>query len=121
MTTLDPWWQSWLPSVLRAPLGLLLMLSLLAFMDERSTGGCEIWATGALLWEGLNNGVQLLARYWPPDRDAPDWSLVSGGESVPMIASPLLTTLVAFGTAQLLAVTAAREATSAGESDEDEQ
>ncbi len=118
MTTLDPWWQSWLPIVLRAPLGLLMMLSLLAFMDERSTGGCEIWATGVVLWAGTNSGVQLLVRFWPPALDAPDWSLVGGGESVPIIAGPLLMTLVAFGTAQLLAVTAAAEQTPRKEDDE---
>lgn len=120
MTTLDPMWQSWLPIVLRAPLALLMMLSLLAFMDERSTGGCGIWATGVVLWEGIDNGVQLLVRFWPPALATPDWSLLGGGEAVPLIAGPLLSTLVAFGTAQLLAVTATAEEPSAEKGDDEE-
>ena len=120
ITTLDPWWQSWLPIVLRVPLGLLMMLSLLAFIDARSTGGCQIWATGVVLWAGVNTGVDLLVRFWPVALDAPDWALVAGAESVPIVASPLLMMLVAFGTAQLLAVTAAAEQRSRKKDDEDE-
>jgi hypothetical protein len=64
-----------------------------------------------VLWAAVNSGVQLLVLFWPPALQAPDWTLVGGDKAVPIIATPLLMTLVAFGTAQLLAVTSAAEQT----------
>jgi hypothetical protein len=106
-TTLDPAWQSWLPTIIRAPFGLLLMLSLLAFMDARSTGGCGIWAMAILLWHALHMTVQLMILVWPKGSRVPNWQLLTGDLSMvtaAAIASPLLAILVIFGVAQLLAV-----------------
>jgi hypothetical protein len=106
-TTLDPAWQSWLPTIIRAPFGLLLMLSLLAFMDARTTGGCGIWATAVWLWHALHMTVQLMILVWPKENRIPNWQLLSGDLSTitaASIASPLLALLVIFGVAQLLAV-----------------
>ncbi len=71
-TTLDPAWQSWLPTIIRAPFGLLLMLSLLAFMDARTTGGCGAWATAVMLWHALHMTVQLMILVWPKESRVPN-------------------------------------------------
>lgn len=47
---LDGNYRIWLPQVFMMPFGLLLMLSLLAFMDGRTTGGCGTWAAGVWCW-----------------------------------------------------------------------
>jgi hypothetical protein len=106
-TTLDPAWQSWLPTIIRAPFGLLLTLSLLAFMDSRSTGACGVWAVAILIWHGLHMGVQLMILSWPQKALVPNWSLLVhklSAVTAASIASPLLAVLVVFGVAQLLAV-----------------
>jgi hypothetical protein len=110
LVALEPAWQLWLPAVLRAPLALLLMFSLLAFVDARSTGGCGTWAAGILLWLGLQNGVRLLIGYWPPELSVPDWSRVPGDVAMTLVAGPLLAAIASFGTAQLLAVARANGA-----------
>jgi hypothetical protein len=43
-------WQSWLPALTLCTLCLLLVLSLLAFMDDETTGACDVWGFGLLLW-----------------------------------------------------------------------
>jgi hypothetical protein len=85
------------------------MLSLLAFMDERSTGGCAVWATCIVLWHAVHMGVDLLTQCWPSNLSAPDWTLIQGAEAATLIAGPLLAFVVAFGTAQLLAVAVSEE------------
>ncbi|MBN1656198.1 MAG: hypothetical protein JXA30_20685 [Deltaproteobacteria bacterium] len=106
-TTLDPAWQSWLPTLIRAPIALLLMLSLLAFMDARTTGGCGIWTIAVLLWHGLYMTVQLIILVWPKEVRVPSWQRLSDDLSAitsASIAGPLLAVLVVFSVAQLLAV-----------------
>lgn len=55
-------WQSWGPQVLKLLLAVLLLLSLLAFMDARSTGGAEAWAAGLLLWYGADVAIKGFVR-----------------------------------------------------------
>lgn len=69
ISVLDGDVRTWLPQVLEVPLGLLLMVSLLAFMDGRTTGGCDLWATLLWLWFGLYNLAEVLAR----NIDDPSW------------------------------------------------
>lgn len=51
-------WQSWLPALTWYLFGLLCLLSLLAFMGGETTGGCDVWALGLMLWYGLYAGVR---------------------------------------------------------------
>jgi hypothetical protein len=46
-------WQSWVPALSWYVFGLLCLLSLLAFMGEETTGGCDVWALGLWVWYGL--------------------------------------------------------------------
>ncbi|MET0285653.1 MAG: hypothetical protein ABW352_14335, partial [Polyangiales bacterium] len=46
-------WQSWVPALSWYVFGLLCLLSLLAFMSEETTGGCDVWALGLWVWYGL--------------------------------------------------------------------
>ena len=43
-------WSSWLPALAWYVFVLLCLLSLLAFMGDETTGGCEGWAIGLFLW-----------------------------------------------------------------------
>jgi hypothetical protein len=61
----DPSWQAWLPQLLQLVLVLLLFLSLLAFMDARSTGGCDAWALSLLGWYVVFRAVETLAWRFP--------------------------------------------------------
>jgi hypothetical protein len=45
-------WSSWLPALAWYVFVLLCLLSLLAFMGDETTGGCEGWAIGLFLWFG---------------------------------------------------------------------
>jgi hypothetical protein len=45
-------WSSWLPALAWFVFVLLCLLSLLAFMGDETTGGCEGWAVGLFLWFG---------------------------------------------------------------------
>lgn len=107
ITTLDPAWQTWLPTILRIPLGLILILSLLAFMDGRSTGGCRAWAITLLFWYGLDMSVQFITYCWPQGTSEPLWPQTGSQAAtiaIAMLISPLLTVLVVYGVAQLLAI-----------------
>jgi hypothetical protein len=46
-------WQSWLPALTWYLFGLLCLLSLLAFMGNETTAGCDVWAIGLLAWYAL--------------------------------------------------------------------
>ena len=46
-------WQSWLPALTWYLFGLLCLLSLLAFMGDETTAGCDVWAMGVLIWYGV--------------------------------------------------------------------
>lgn len=46
-------WQSWLPALAWYLFCLLCLLALLAFMGDETTGGCDAWALGLLVWYGL--------------------------------------------------------------------
>lgn len=46
-------WQSWLPALAWYVFGILCLLSLLAFMGDETTAGCDIWALGIAVWYGL--------------------------------------------------------------------
>ncbi|HEX5655642.1 MAG TPA: hypothetical protein VFX59_00535 [Polyangiales bacterium] len=46
-------WQSWVPALSWYVFGILCLLSLLAFMSDETTGGCDVWALGLWVWYGL--------------------------------------------------------------------
>jgi hypothetical protein len=50
---LDTEWTSWAPVGLRVTFGILLLLSLLAFMGPVTTGGCEWWGALLLAWHSV--------------------------------------------------------------------
>ncbi len=106
---LDSAWQAWLPPVLSVPLALILMLSLLAFMDSRSTGACGAWAVTLLGWYTLYTWVELLGRYWPAHSAAFELARVAPDSALALLSEPLFTAGLALGLAQLLAVATASE------------
>ena len=51
-------WQSWVPALVWYLFGILCLLSLLAFMGGETTGGCDFWALGLVVWYGLHACVR---------------------------------------------------------------
>jgi hypothetical protein len=103
LTSLPMDWQLWAPRVLDAPLGLLLMLSLLALMGSESTGGCAVWATALLAWYVAREWLDLFTAYWPVGAQGPVLERVNGELALPAVCLPLLVVLLSIGLAQLLA------------------
>jgi hypothetical protein len=103
LTVFDTAWQSWLPRVMGLSFGILLLLSLLAFMDARSTGGAAVWATFLVCWQALHAGVEIFRAAWPKSAASPDFSRVPTDILLALVSTPLLTTLFALGLAQLMA------------------
>jgi hypothetical protein len=105
LLVLEAGWQQWLPAVLPLPLAVVLLLSLLAFMDSRSTGGCGAWAGLLLAWYAVYTWAELLPLYWPRsgfvfERVQPDLAMTT-------LSGPLFAIVLAAGLAQLLSVATA--------------
>jgi hypothetical protein len=109
LLVLEGSWQHWLPPLLSMPLPVLLLLSLLAFMDSRSTGGAAVWACLLLGWYTLFSWAGLVQLAWLP-QGAIDRSSVPADMAVSVLSLPLLGIAVAQGVAQLLAAIGARDA-----------
>lgn len=96
-------WPIWVATALRGVLGLLVLLSLLAFMHAGTTGGCNTWGGIALGWLAAHVATLVAHR------------AVSAPASLPVLettdaASVLIgAVLVAMGAAHVLASRAARE------------
>jgi len=114
LTMNDTAWQSWVPRLLSLPFGFLLMLSLLAFMDSRTTGGCSVWASCVLLFHGLHAGLHWLRMIWPKGATEPELARVATNLALAWLCTPLFTALLALGLAQVLASTMARTAGASG-------
>jgi hypothetical protein len=112
LLVLEGSWQHWLPPLLSMPLPVLLLLSLLAFMDSRSTGGAAVWACFLLGWYTLFSWAGLIQLAWLPG-GAIDRSSVPANVAISVIARPLLGIVVAQGVAQLLAAAGAHGSRSA--------
>lgn len=109
LTILDTKWQGWLPRVVPVLLTIVLMLSLLAFMDARSTGGSGAWAGALLVWYAIHQWARLAAESWLVGAMAPALAHLPPAVVAAGIAGPLFVALVAVGLAQLLAVAASDE------------
>jgi len=95
LLSLDWTVQSWLPALLWCVFVILCVLSLLAFMDDETTGACDLWATGLLVWYL----VQAVAHEALSADDLPaEQNLDALGLTEPIFAAPL-----AVAVAQLLA------------------
>ena len=96
-------WQSWLPALLGATLAPMLLLAMLGFMTEHSTGGCGLWATALLVWLACYENAAHAAQVFPADASGPsdDWHI---GAAMGAVATPLLAPIVALAVAQLLVI-----------------
>jgi len=103
LTLVDTAWQSWLPRVVALTFALLLLLSLLAFMDARSTGGAAVWAGFILCWMGVHAVAAIMHAAWPKGADAIDLSRIPHDTLLAWTSTPLLTALLSIGLAQLMA------------------
>jgi hypothetical protein len=103
LTLFDTAWQSWLPRLVGLGFGILLMLSLLAFMDARSTGGASVWASFVLCWYGVYAAVEILCVAWPKNAEMLELSRIPVDTLLAWTSAPLLTAVLALGLAQLMA------------------
>jgi hypothetical protein len=107
LTMTDTAWQSWMPRLIGVPFGMLLMLSLLAFMDARTTAGSAIWGTCVLVFHALYTYLALLREMWPKGATSPDLSRVRVDVLVAELCTPMFTALLVLGLAQVLSSTMA--------------
>jgi hypothetical protein len=103
LTLTDIAWQSWLPRIVGLSFGALLLLSLLAFMDARSTAGAAVWASLVLLWQVAHAGASILQAAWPRSSQTLDFSRIPTKTMLAWTSTPLLSALLAIAIAQLLA------------------
>ncbi len=103
LTVFDTAWQSWVPRLIGLGFGILLMLSLLAFMDARSTGGSAVWAAFVLCWYAAYAAVEILRAAWPKDAEDLDIARIPVDTLLAWTSAPLLTALLGLGLAQLMA------------------
>jgi len=108
LTMLDTSWQSWAPRLVAFPFGILLMLSLLSFMNARTTAGANAWATFILLWYALHATMKILQAVWPKNVDQPDFASVDPQTMLAWGSAPIFSALLALGLAQLIASGIAR-------------
>jgi hypothetical protein len=109
LLVLEGHWQSWLPALLVVPLVILLLLSLLAFMDSRSTGGCALWSALVLAWYALFAWLDVVLLAWPASAAHADWQRVSPDIAITLVSGPLFAVALVLALAQLLAVATASE------------
>ena len=76
-------WQSWLPAVLWLCFGMLLLLSLLAFMEAQTTGGCRIWSIALLVWYAAYVSTEFAVRTWAVDTPSAQIATAFRGFSPP--------------------------------------
>jgi hypothetical protein len=103
LLVLEGGWQEWLPPLLVTPLPVLLLLSLLAFMDPRSTGGSRSWAALLLGWYGVHTWSELARLASAPTANRFDLQSVPAEFALTLLGAPLFEAAVALGLAQLLA------------------
>jgi hypothetical protein len=75
LSVIDTSWQSVGGAIVRLVFALLLLLSLLAFMDSSTTAGCRVWGGALLAWYAVFVALELATRIWPAPghpADAPD-------------------------------------------------
>jgi hypothetical protein len=58
-------WQSWGPASTQMMLGLLALLSLMAFMDSSTRGGSHVWAAALLVAYSIHIGLLVASEVWP--------------------------------------------------------
>lgn len=114
LTMMDTAWQSWAPRLVGLPFGILLMLSLLSFMNARTTAGAAAWATFILLWYAMYSTLELLHAVWPKTAEAPDFTLVDPQRMLAVGSAPIFSALLALGLAQLIAAGIAKSAQGGG-------
>ena len=102
-------WQSWLGPALELLLVAVLLLSLLAFMDSRSTGACGVWGGVLLGWYTLYTWTGLLTLYWPAQNSEFVVQRVTGEFGLTLLATPIFVCVLALGLSQLLAVAGAAD------------
>jgi hypothetical protein len=116
LTMLDTAWQSWAPRLIGLPFGILLMLSLLSFMNARTTAGAAAWGTFVLLWYALYTTLDLLHSVWPKTLEQPDFALLDAQTMLALGSGPIFSALLALSLAQLIAAGLARSSGGGGRS-----
>lgn len=104
LSVLTGGWREWGPLVMEVPFGILLMLSLLSFMDARTTAGCGAWAAGLWVWYAAYLVLVAATEALPPQT----WPLryqadLKDTTAVVQLANGLLAPMLGLATAQLLA------------------
>lgn len=103
--TIGASWQSWLHVTTSVGFGILLFLSLLAFMAPSTTGGTQVWGTALLVWYALHVTLTVVTRFFPPAGQGPAATLPDPAMGV-VVGAAACAVLAAVALAQALAVSA---------------
>lgn len=106
-------WQSWLPAAAHLALAPVLLVALLAFMGETTTGGCAAWAAAALVWYGAVSLIETLALAWTTGPSMQTLQRLQESDTTARLLSALAAPMVALALAQLLVVAASEPAETA--------
>jgi hypothetical protein len=99
LVMLDGNWHSWAPASTQMTLGLVALLSLMAFMDSSTRGGSHVWAAALLVVYSIHIGLLVASEVWPV---VPRPSTIQGPAIAAMIAGLVGTIVAGMAFAQVL-------------------
>ena len=102
LVAVDGHWQSWAPATTHMLFGLLAMLSLMAFMDSSTRGGCHVWGAALLVLYAVYTALLIGTAVWPA---APSEPSIEGFTIAALIAGAVGTIIAGVALAQVLVAT----------------
>ncbi len=94
-------WHSWGPASTQMTLGLLALLSLMAFMDSSTRGGSHVWAAALLVAYSIHIGLLVASEVWPV---GPKPVTIQGPTIAAIVAGMVGTIVAGLALAQVLVV-----------------
>ena len=101
LVALEGHWQSWAPAITQMALGLLALLSLMAFMDSSTRGGTHVWAAALLFFYAVHVGLLIGTQRWPL---TPGETTIEGSAIAALLAGAVGTMVAGVALAQVFVV-----------------
>lgn len=99
LVAVDGHWQSWAPATTQMLFGLLAMLSLMAFMDSSTRGGCHVWGAALLVLYAAYTALLIGTAVWPAAASEPS---IEGFTIAALITGAVGTIIAGVALAQVL-------------------
>ena len=101
LVALEAAWHSWAPAITQMALGLLALLSLMAFMDSSTRGGTHVWAAALLFFYAVHIGLLIGTQRWPL---TPGETMIEGSTIAALLAGAVGTIVAGVALAQVFVV-----------------